>query len=160
MVRLSWRKLLLPMQVAEFAHAVTRLAEAMEAEVGDVVVSIEMFSSLPMTSSFMHDDDVMDWMAEENRKKVFLKLDTPTDPELVTAWADAVYVQCTVHPRGAEPSNYTFGSIEAKGRYHKGLTFYIQSMTGDESCARMREKLLRERPFYCLTGDGYRPDHT
>lgn len=157
MERISWKSLFLPLSAADTACAASALHTAMAEAFGrPMKMDIKCLGSLPYTSTFMHDDDVMDWMAEQNAAKVFARFDTVDDPAFKAAFDRAAYVEVIIHPVEADRHDTTFGHITAKGNAPRAIAFYVQGRSDSATaCAEVIRALRAAKPFGLRLGDGY-----
>ena len=150
MTRFSISNLLLSISFAQFSAMVREYKQIAERSFGTPCsMQIKAMHSIKMTSSFMHDDDTMEWMAETNRKAVFFEAsELSAFPSEM--FDKAVYVEVVIAPvdKSAAP-NYAFAHLEFKGSRRRQATFYIQP-DGEDSASGLRKKF----PFQ-IFGDGY-----
>jgi hypothetical protein len=150
MTRFSISNLLLPISFAQFSAMVHEYKQIAELSFGTPCsMQIKAMNRIKMTSSFMHDDDTMEWMDEHNRKAVFFEAsELSAFPSEM--FDKAVYVEVVIAPvdKSAAP-NYAFAHVEFKGSRRRQATFYIQP-DGEDSASGLRKKF----PFQ-IFGDGY-----
>lgn len=149
--RLSISNWVLPVTFAQFKRMVAEFKSLVEKSFEtSCTLDIRAMSSMKMTSNFLHDDDVMEFMHQCNRRATFFEC---SDVASMTAEAftSAVYIEVGVRPidAGAAP-NYAFGHIEFKGSRRRQATYYIQPADG----AVLNE--LRRKHAFQLIGDGYK----
>jgi hypothetical protein len=112
-------------------------------------LQIKAMNRIKMTSTFMHDDDTMEWIDEQNRKAVFRETS-----ELSVFSSEifdrAVYIEVIIAPvdKSAAP-NYAFAHVEFKGSRRRQATFYIQP-DGEDAVSCLRKKFR-----FQIFGDGY-----
>lgn len=149
MTRFSISNLLLSISFAQFSAIVREYKQIAERSFGTPCrMEIKAYRSMKMTSSFMHDDDTTEWMAETNRKAVFFEAsELSAFPSEM--FDKAVYVEVVIAPvdKSAAP-NYAFAHVEFKGSRRRQATFYIQP-AGEESVSVLRKKFPLK-----LVGDG------
>lgn len=148
--RISISNLLRSISFAQFKAMVTEFKSQVEASFGTKCrLDIRAMSSNKMTSTFMHDDGTMEYMAECNRRATFFEgSDVQTMPP--EAFNQAVYIEVGVRPEDPSAApNYAFGHIEFKGTRRRQATYYLQP--GDKGVFRA----LRKAHGFQIVGDGY-----
>jgi hypothetical protein len=151
MSRLSLSNLLLPVSREEFTALTTQFKQAAEHSFGGPCkLEIHAMDAVKSTSSFMHDDWIMEAMAEDNKRRTFFETD---DPAKLTAdvWNKAAYVEVSVKPVNEKDAPASaWGHAEFKGYLPRQATFYLQPDDGDAM------KSMRSQNPYKRAGDGYR----
>ncbi len=148
--RISISNLLFAISFDQFKAMVTEFKAQVEASFGtSCCLDIRAMSSVKMTSTFLHDDGVMEYMDECNRRATFFEgSDVQTMPP--EAFKQAVYIEVGVRPVDASAApNYAFGHIEFKGTRRRQATYYMQP--GDDKVFTA----LRKAHGFQIVGDGY-----
>jgi hypothetical protein len=150
MTRWSISNLLLPVSREQFTTLTEQFKQAAEHSFGGPCkLEIHAMNAVKKTSSFMHDDWIMEAMAEENKRRTVFETD---DPAKLTAhiWNRAVYVEVSVEPVNEQSAPMSaWGHAEFKGSLPRQATFYLQP---DDATAM--KSMIGQNPGR-LSGDGY-----
>lgn len=150
MTRFSISNLLLPISFAQFCAMVQEYQQFAERSFATPCsLQIKAMNRIKMTSTFMHDDDTMEWIDEQNRKAVFRETsELSVFPSEI--FDRAVYIEVIIAPvdKSAAP-NYAFAHVEFKGSRRRQATFYIQP-DGEDAVSCLRKKFR-----FQIFGDGY-----
>ena len=150
MSRMSISNLLLPLSREQFTTLTELFKQSAEHSFGGLCkLEIHAMKALKRTSSFMHEDWVMEAMAEDNRRRTFFETD---DPSKLTSdiWNKAAYVEVSVRPinEGSAPTS-AWGHAEFKGLQSRQATLCLQP-DNDEAI----ESIVSEQRFKWI-GEGY-----
>ncbi|CAN5220445.1 hypothetical protein BH11CYA1_BH11CYA1_34970 [soil metagenome] len=149
--RLSISNFVFAISFDQFKAMVQQYKQAAEQSFGTPCsLEIRAMNRIKMTSSFMHDDDTMDWMDKQNSAAVFFRTGE-LSVFLPQTFAEAVYIEVIFAPIDAKAApNYAFAHIEFKGSRPRQATFYMQP-EGSQAVENFKAK-FRFKKF----GDGYK----
>ncbi|MDX1986085.1 MAG: hypothetical protein SFV17_05310 [Candidatus Obscuribacter sp.] len=115
-----------------------------------VIIEVRAMKRIKATSHYLHDDWIMDGIAQENRDNTFY---TTTNVMAVDkgVFESAAYIEVNFHPFNPSfaPSS-AWAHCEFKGKLPNQATFYVQP--DDQSVARA----MKEKHQDLLFGDGYK----
>lgn len=150
MSRLSISNLLLPVSRDQFTALTAQFKQAAEHSFGGACkLEIHAMDEVKTTSTFMHEDWIMEAIAEGNKRLTFFETD---DPAKLTAdiWNKAAYVEVSVKPVNEKDApTSAWGHVEFKGYRLRQATFYLQPDDGNAM------KSIRSQNPLKLAGDGY-----
>lgn len=149
--RMSARNLCLSVSHEQFCRILKAFLACAEKSFGTACeVEIRAMNRIKMTSSFMHDDDVMDFMDRHNQEAVFASASKVED-FAASVYDRAVYVEAVIRPKNPEAAPaYAFAHMEAKGTRTRQMTFYMQPENAEALHALKRDALRS-----MLIGDGF-----
>lgn len=117
----------------------------------ECALDIRLLSRPKVFTTFMLDDDAMDFLAKENKNAEIIRTNALTD---ITKeqWEAARYAEINVSPadRSQAPEN-AFGHAEFKGILSKTATFYMQGGDKTEKAAAQ----MADNHKWMLVGDGF-----
>ena len=150
MSRLSLSNLLLPVSREQFTALTAQFKQAAEHSFnGPCKLEIHAMDAVKATSTFVHDDWIMEAMAAGNKQRTFFETD---DPAKLTSdiWNKAAYVEVSVKPVNEKDApTSAWGQAEFKGYRPRQATFYLQPDDG-----KAMKSMKSQNPLK-LTGDGY-----
>lgn len=135
---------------AQFQAMVQEYVELIEISLGTACsVEIKAMNIIKWTSTFMHEEDVMEFMAKHNREAVFFECADASELSAET-FKSAVYIEVIISPTNKHNApSYAFAHLEFKGRRPRQATYYLQP--ADETVI----KTLKGKHRFQIIGDGY-----
>ncbi len=140
-----------PISLEQFQALVCEFETLIERSFATAVrVEVRAMNRIKATSHYLHDDWIMDGIAQQNSESTFF---TTTNVLAVenAVFESAAYIEVSFYPSNPSlaPSN-AWAHCEFKGKLLNQATFYVQP--DDESVA----KSMKERHLDLLFGDGYK----
>lgn len=149
--RLSIGNFLLPISFKQFQTMVREFQDACARGFGtECEVRLRALARLKVSSTFLHDDDTMQYMDDLNKRATFFET-TNANEFTREIFRKARYIEVLVHPHDkTKAPQSAFGCIEFKGKLSHRATFYIQCAPEDALV-----QLKKAHPFN-WKGDGYK----